>query len=399
MSNQERRSRPNPEEADSTPSTRIEQAAGRGRLKLFLGFAAGVGKTFEMLGEANRRKHERGQDVVIGYIETHGRKGTAEQIGDLEKIPRRTIEYKGARFEEMDADAVIARKPQWVIVDELAHTNVPGSKHTKRYEDVLDFLEAGINVLSTMNVQHLESLNDTVAQITGVTVRETVPDTLLAQVSEIKSIDITPRTLINRLQRGDIYASEKVPTALANFFTEGNLSALRELALREVAAEVERSVQVYRQEHGVSEPWQTTERVMVCLPPGTPSDRLLRRGWRIASRLNADIISVYVVPTGLSRCSSSPRSRYCARQESEHPHRGDHRQRYRDRARRIRKQAPGHRDRNRALEPDSVAGVLARLDHQQAHPPRPWHGRPRRRPPGLTPAAAMQVHPDDSRRV
>jgi len=274
---------------------RQEVTAGRGRLKLFLGFAAGVGKTYEMLNEANRRKHERNQDVVVGYIETHGRKGTIEQIGDLEIVPRKKIIYRGSEFEEMDADAVIARMPQWVIVDELAHTNIPGSKHAKRYEDVLDFLHAGINVLSTMNVQHLESLNDTVARITGVTVRETVPDTVLAEVDEIKSIDISPRTLINRLQRGDVYPSEKVPAALANFFTEGNLSALRELALREVAAEVERSVQTYRTEHGVSEQWQTTERVMVCLSPYSASDRLLRRGWRIASRLNADIISVYVV--------------------------------------------------------------------------------------------------------
>lgn len=266
-------------------------------MKLFLGFAAGVGKTFEMLAEANRRKHERNQDVVIGYVETHGRKGTEQQIGDLEVIPRKKIEYKGSTFEEMDADAVLARHPQWVIVDELAHTNVPGSKHAKRYEDVLDFVRAGINVLSTMNVQHLESLNDTVAQITGVTVRETVPDSLLSEVSEIKSIDITPRTLINRLQRGDVYPTEKVPAALANFFTEGNLSALRELALREVAQEVEHAVQSYRHDHGVSDAWGTRERVMICLSPYKASDRLLRRGWRIASRLSAEVTAVYVSPS------------------------------------------------------------------------------------------------------
>lgn len=299
MTNPEPDTRPTPDELLNRLK-RAERQAGRGRLKLFLGFAAGVGKTYEMLAEANRRKHERGQDVVIGYVETHGRKGTVAQIGDLEVIPRKIIEYKGSKFEEMDGDAVLARKPQWVIVDELAHTNVPGSKHHKRYEDVLDFLAAGINVLSTMNVQHLESLNDTVAQITGVTVRETVPDSILKEVTEIKSIDITPRSLINRLQRGDVYPTEKVPAALANFFTEGNLSALRELALREVAAEVDRAVQSYREEHGVSDTWATRDRVMVCLSPYKASDRLLRRGWRIASRLNADIVSVFVAPPKIS---------------------------------------------------------------------------------------------------
>ncbi len=273
---------------------RDERKAGRGRLKLFLGFAAGVGKTYEMLAEANRRKHESGQDVVIGYIETHGRRGTVAQVGDLEVVPRRTVEYKGAAFEEMDTDAVIARRPKWALVDELAHTNVPGSKHEKRYQDVQEILDAGINVESTLNVQHLESLNDTVYQITGVKVRETVPDWVLGLADEIITVDISPRALINRLQRGDIYATEKVPMALANFFTEGNLSALREIALREVASNVDRSVQSFRQDQQVTEPWQTQERIMVCISPDRPSDRLLRRGWRIANRLRADIVAVYV---------------------------------------------------------------------------------------------------------
>ena len=271
-----------------------ERAAGRGRFKILLGFAAGVGKTFEMLCEANRRKHESGQDVVVGYLETHKRKDTEAQIGDLEIIPRRKIEYKGATFEEMDTEAILARRPKWVLVDELAHTNIPGSKNEKRYQDVIEILNAGINVESTMNVQHLESLNDTIYQITGVKVRETIPDWVLAEADEIVTKDLTPRSLINRLQRGDVYPPDKVPQALENFFTEGNLSALREIMLREVAGAVDRSVQSYREEKNVSEPWQTQERVMVCISPDKPSDRLLRRGWRIAQRLQADLVAVYV---------------------------------------------------------------------------------------------------------
>jgi two-component system sensor histidine kinase KdpD len=271
-----------------------ERSEGRGRLKLFLGFAAGVGKTYEMLSEANRRKTTGGQDVVIGYVETHKRKETEGQIGCLEVIPRRKVEYRGAAFEEMDTEAILARCPKWVLVDELAHTNVPGSKNEKRYQDVIEILNAGINVESTLNVQHLESLNDTVYQITGVKVRETVPDWILGEADEIVTVDITPRALINRLQRGDVYPVDKVPQALENFFSEGNLSALREIALREVASEVDRSVQSYREEHDVSRPWQTQERVMVCISPDKSSDRLLRRGWRISRRLHADIVAVYV---------------------------------------------------------------------------------------------------------
>jgi two-component system sensor histidine kinase KdpD len=288
--------RPSPEEL-LEKIREEERVAGRGRLKVFLGFAAGVGKTYEMLSEAARRKHESGQDIVIGYVETHGRKDTEAQIGDMEIIPRREVIYKGAAFGEMDTDAIVARRPEWVLVDELAHTNVPGSEREKRYQDVLEILKQGINVVSTLNVQHLESLNDTVQQITGVKVRETVPDWVLGEADEIVTVDITPRALINRLRRGDVYPAEKVPQALQNFFTEGNLSSLREIALREVASEVDRSVQTYRRDRRVSQPWQTKERVMVCISPDRPSLRLLRRGWRIASRLKADIVAVYV-PVG-----------------------------------------------------------------------------------------------------
>ncbi|MBA2676970.1 MAG: universal stress protein [Ktedonobacteraceae bacterium] len=293
MPSEETKKKPTPDELLARVQ-REEREAGRGRLKLFLGFAAGVGKTYAMLSEATRRKHESGQDVVIGYVETHKRKDTEAQIGSLEIIPRCKIEYKGAAFEEMDTDAIIARRPTWVLVDELAHTNIPGSKNEKRYQDVIEILKAGINVETTLNVQHLESLNDTVYQITNVKVRETVPDWVLGEADEIVTVDITPRALINRLQRGDIYPLEKVPQALQNFFTEGNLSALREIGLREVASEVDRSVQTFREENQVSQQWLTQERVMVCISPDKPSDRLLRRGWRIASRLRADIVAVYV---------------------------------------------------------------------------------------------------------
>lgn len=265
-----------------------------GRLKLFLGFAAGVGKTYAMLAEAKRRRDEQGQDVVIGIVETHGRKNTQAQIGDLEIVPRKTVEYKGSIFDEMDTDAIIARKPQWVVVDELAHTNVPGGPTAKRYQDVLRILDSGINVMSAMNVQHLESLNDSVQQITGVKVRETVPDSILGKADEIVNIDITPRALMNRLNRGDIYHTDKAPQALANFFVEGNLAALREITLRELASEVDRGVQSFRNDHQIQEPWPTTERVMVCMSSAKPSERLLRRGWRVANRLKADIVAVYV---------------------------------------------------------------------------------------------------------
>ncbi len=306
MANHDNDGRPDPEQILTRVKLEEQRTAReadpcRGRLKVFLGFAAGVGKTYEMLSEANRRKTERNQDVVIGFVETHGRKGTADQIKDLEIIPRKKIEYKGAEFEEMDTDAIIARKPKWAVVNEMAHTNVPGSKNAKRYEDVFEILSAGINVLSAMNVQHLESLNDTIQQITTVKVRETVPDWILSEADEIVSIDISPRTLINRLQRGDVYAQAKVPLALSNFFTEGNLSALREISLREVASAVDRSVQSYRQEHDVHQPWQTHERIMVCISPDKPSDRLLRRGWRISQRLRADLIGVYVAVDKLTR--------------------------------------------------------------------------------------------------
>jgi len=266
---------------------------GHGRLKIFLGFAAGVGKTYKMLEEA-RRRHERGQDVVIGYIETHKRKGTEAQLGELEIVPRKRVEYRGTWLEEMDTDAILARRPRIVLVDELAHSNVPGSARNKRWQDVEVLLNAGITVLSTVNVQHLESLNDTVFDITQVRVRETVPDRVLRGADEVTIIDITPRALINRLQRGDIYAPDKIEQALSNWFRQGNLSALREIALREVAHEVDEDVSAYRREKQIAQHWATGDRILICLSPSQESLRLLRRGWRIAQRLHAEVVAVYV---------------------------------------------------------------------------------------------------------
>lgn len=276
---------------EGTPSS--VTAGGRGRLKIYLGFAAGVGKSYKMLEEANRRC-ERGQDVVIGYIETHGRSGTVARLGTLEMVPRKKVDYRGVAFEEMDTDAIRERRPQICIVDELAHTNVPGSPREKRWQDVEVLLDAGITVLSAVNVQHLESLNDAVFDITGIRVRETIPDRILREADEVTIVDITPRALVNRLKRGDIYKPEKVESALDNFFREGNLSALREIALREVAREVDDDVSSYRREKHIETHWNTGERIVVCLSPTSSSLRLLRRGWRVAQRLQGELRALYV---------------------------------------------------------------------------------------------------------
>ena len=224
-----------------------ENKSCKGRHKIFIGFAAGVGKTYEMLCEANRRKL-RGQDVVIGFVVTHGRKNTEAQINELEIVPPKRVEYRGATFDELDVEAILKRKPQFVLVDELAHTNNPGGAHEKRWQDVEELLSAGINVLSTMNIQHLESLNDTITDITGIKVRETVPDHVLHDAHEIKMVDMTARALIHRLERGDIYKQDKIESALNNWFREGNLNALRELALREIAQEIDEEVSAYRKD-------------------------------------------------------------------------------------------------------------------------------------------------------
>jgi two-component system sensor histidine kinase KdpD len=259
--------------------------------KLFLGYAPGVGKTYQMLSEGYRR-HSRGEDVAIGVVETHGRKPIAELASRLEPVPRKKLEYKGAVFEEMDVDAILARKPQVVLVDELAHTNIEGSKHRKRYEDVFELLDAGIDVLSTMNVQHIESLAPTILQLTGVQVRETVPDWVVQRAGEIVMADLTPQALQSRMHRGDIYPLERAERALANFFRTTNLVALRELALRQVTQAVDQTLAQLGGEDG--KPLTLQERIAVCISSNPAAQALIARGARMAQALTGELYVVYV---------------------------------------------------------------------------------------------------------
>src|SRR5579864_1042755 len=265
----------------------------KGVLKLFLGYAPGVGKTYAMLSEAIRRK-TRGEDVVIGIVENHGRKGIIELAEQLETVPRKKIDYKGTLFEEMDTDGILARHPTVVLVDELAHTNIPGSKHRKRYEDVLELLEAKIDVISTVNIQHIESIAPTVRAITGVAVRETVPDWVLQVADETVMVDLTPEALQNRMKRGDVYNRDKVEQALKNFFRRGNLIALRELALRQVAEQVDRSLESYMVEKDIRESWAVRERIAVLISANPKAQYLVARAARMARRMDADLYAVHV---------------------------------------------------------------------------------------------------------
>ncbi len=246
-----------------------------------------------MLSEAIRR-HSRGEDVVIGVIESHGRKATAELAAQLDSIPRKKLEYKGTLFEEMDVDAILARHPRVTLVDELAHTNVEGSKHPKRYQDVLELLDAGIDVLSTMNIQHLESITPMVQSITGITVRETVPDWVLKRVDEVVMSDLTPEALQNRMRRGDIYPLERVGRALGNFFRPGNLIALRELALRQVAQAVDRSLESYREKDDEKASVAVRERIGVAVSSNPAAQHLIARGARMAQAMDGELYVVYV---------------------------------------------------------------------------------------------------------
>jgi two-component system sensor histidine kinase KdpD len=265
----------------------------RGSFKLFLGYAPGVGKTFTMLSEAIRR-HERDEDVVIGVVETHGRKRIADLAARLEAVPRKRIDYKGTIFEEMDTDAILARHPHVVLVDELAHTNIPGCKHRKRYEDVLELLDAGIDVLSTLNIQHMESIAPTVRTITGIHVRETVPDWVVRSADETVMVDLTPEALQNRMRRGDVYTTEKVEQALKNFFRRGNLIALRELALRQVAEQVDRTLESYMEQKDIQQNWPVRERIAVCVASDPGAQYLIARAARMARRLDAELYVIHV---------------------------------------------------------------------------------------------------------
>jgi len=268
------------------------QADQRARLRIYVGAAPGVGKTYSMLQDAHALRRE-GVDVVVGFVETYGRAETEAQIGDLEIVPRRRIEYRDVVLEEMDLDAILRRRPQLCVVDELAHTNVPGSAHEKRYQDVGAILDAGIGVLTAVNIQHLETLNDAVGRVTGVRVRETVPDTFLDRADEVVNVDVTVQELQSRLRQGKVYKPEKVEQALSNFFRETNLSTLRELALRAVADEVGDKAASHRQREGL-EPALIPERVMVCMSSNAEAPRVIRIGSRIAGRLGARWYAVYV---------------------------------------------------------------------------------------------------------
>jgi two-component system, OmpR family, sensor histidine kinase KdpD len=292
------------EPAEQQERRPVDAAVERGNLKVFLGMAAGVGKTYRMLQEG-RAEAEDGRDVVVGYLEPHGREETVEQVGDLEFVPRRQVEYRGTVLEEMDLPAVISRSPDLALIDELAHTNAPGLEHEKRYEDVQDVLNAGIDVYSTVNVQHLESLNDSICELTGVRVRETMPDTVLNNADEVVLMDLTPEALLDRLREGRIYPAERIDSALNNFFRIENLAALREVALRQVAQEVEskRMVKepVGQREGRLADSAATQavgERLLALIKPTPRAQRLVRRAFRSAQRLGADLDLLWVKKPG-----------------------------------------------------------------------------------------------------
>jgi two-component system sensor histidine kinase KdpD len=273
----------------------------RGNLRIFLGAAPGVGKTYDMLQFSNREL-ARGHDVMIGFLETHGRQATADQIGDLETIERKRLIYRGTEFTEMDIDAVLARKPDLALVDEYAHTNVPGSRNAKRWQDIEELLDAGIDVLSTVNIQHLESLNDVVEHITGVKQRETVPDAQVRAADQIDLVDLSPESIRKRLARGKIYDAAKIDAALGNFFRPGNLGALRELALLWLADRVDEALEQYKRDYEIDETWETRERVMVALTGAPHADHVVRRASRIAERSRGQLLGVHVIPQdGLAR--------------------------------------------------------------------------------------------------
>jgi two-component system sensor histidine kinase KdpD len=277
----------------------------RGRFKVFLGYAPGVGKTFSMLSEGIRRR-SRGEDVVIGIVETHGRPSTAELAARVEQVPRRDIDYKGTLFTEMDVDAILARMPQVVLIDELAHTNIEGSRFPKRYEDVLLLLESKIDVLSTINIQHVESLSPRVQALTGISVREQVPDWVLDRADEIVISDLTPEALVTRMRRGDIYPMDRVERSLSNFFRRGNLIALREMALQRVTRAVDRTLDDYVKRKRLGAHWSVAEKIAVCISSNAQARDLIARGARLAEALSAEL---YVLHVSSDRDADSERKR------------------------------------------------------------------------------------------
>jgi len=273
-----------------------DEPTPRGVLRVYLGAAPGVGKTFAMLDEG-RRRSARGTDVVVGLVETHGRERTAALLDGMELVPRRTVEHRGAVLEELDVDAVLARAPEVVLVDELAHTNAPGSRHAKRWEDIDELLAAGIDVISTVNIQHLVSVNDVVERITGVRQQETVPDAWVRTAEQIQLVDMTPEALRRRMAHGNVYPADRIDAALGNYFRVGNLGALRELALLWVADRVEDDLQSYMESHGVTASWETRERVLVALTGAPGADSVIRRASRLARRNQGELIGVHISRT------------------------------------------------------------------------------------------------------
>ena len=297
-----------PQKSRPDPDTLLAHVQGeerqkhRGKLKIFLGYIAGVGKTYEMLKAAHLRKNE-GIDVQVGYVETHGRPETEALLLGLTVIPRNEVKYRDITIPEMDLDAVLAIRPRLVLVDELAHTNAPGSRHPKRYQDIEELLDAGIDVYTTLNIQHLESLNDVVAQITGVTVRETIPDRVIDEAAEIELVDLTPSELLQRLKEGKVYVPEMAARAVEQFFNEGNLYALRELSLRRAAERIDEQMLAYMQIRAISGPWAAGESILVCVGPSPLSERLVRTARRQADRTNARWTAIYVETPSHQRLS------------------------------------------------------------------------------------------------
>src|SRR5512145_692660 len=283
-----------------------QAAPHRGRLKIFFGSAPGVGKTYSML-ESARAKHNEGVDVVVGWVETHGRAETAALLEGLERLPPSRVEYRGIGLSEFDLDGALARRPQLLLVDELPHTNAPGSRHTRRWQDVLELVQAGIDVYTTLNVQHLESLRDLVSRVTGVAVRETVPDSVFDGANEIEFVDLPPDALLGRLAEGKVYLPEAAGLAARSFFRRGNLLALRELALRRTAERVDADVQSYRRDHAIEPTWPVAERILVCIRPNPESDRLVRAARRMAAQLRAEWIVAYVESPEQPRLSAPER--------------------------------------------------------------------------------------------
>jgi two-component system sensor histidine kinase KdpD len=302
-----RESRPNPDELLARVQAE-EQGEKRGHLKIFLGYAAGVGKTYAMLEAAHQRKTE-GVDVVVGYIETHKRAETEALVEGLEVIPRQQVLYRGVQLPEMDIDTVLRRRPRLALVDELAHTNAPGSRHAKRFQDVEELLAAGIDVYTTLNIQHIESLNDVVAQITGTKVRETIPDKVIDEVTDIELVDLPPEELLNRLKEGKVYIPDQAQRAIQNFFRQGNLTALRELTMRRAAERVDDQMRAYMQTRAIPGPWPAGERLLVCISPGALGERLIRTARRLADELNAEWSAVYVETPDQAGISQEQRDR------------------------------------------------------------------------------------------